>query len=79
MDPIGGFGAKAAKGSSHASIPVLTLLVVKATAVALTTSQVKTGIDAWLDPLAAFAPHPPTGSTEQMGQSVLALGSGGVT
>ncbi|AXI78645.1 FtsW/RodA/SpoVE family cell cycle protein [Peterkaempfera bronchialis] len=40
--------------------------------------HVKTRVDAWLDPMAAFAPNPPSGATEQIGQSLFAFGSGGV-
>ncbi|MCD0482233.1 FtsW/RodA/SpoVE family cell cycle protein [Streptacidiphilus sp. ASG 303] len=41
-------------------------------------SHVQTRVNAWLDPMAAFSPHPPDGATEQIGQSLFAFGSGGV-
>jgi cell division protein FtsW (lipid II flippase) len=40
--------------------------------------HVKIRVNAWLDPMAAFGPHPPAGATEQIGQSLFAFGSGGV-
>ena len=50
-----------------------------ASLVGSTEAHVRIRVDAWLDPLAAFGPHPPAGSTEQIGQSLFALGTGGVT
>ncbi|MEV4558829.1 FtsW/RodA/SpoVE family cell cycle protein [Kitasatospora sp. NPDC049285] len=50
-----------------------------AAVVATTESHVKTRINAWLDPMAAFSPHPPAQSSEQIGQTLMALGSGGTT
>ncbi|KDN84197.1 cell division protein FtsW [Kitasatospora cheerisanensis KCTC 2395] len=48
-----------------------------AAVVASTESHVKTRINAWLDPMAAFAPKPPPQSSEQIGQTLMSLGSGG--
>ena len=42
------------------------------------SSHVKVRIDAWLDPMAAFA-HPGGGGSDQIGQALFAMGSGGVT
>ncbi|MFI6447571.1 FtsW/RodA/SpoVE family cell cycle protein [Kitasatospora sp. NPDC050543] len=50
-----------------------------ATMVASTASHVKVRIDAWLDPMAAFGPNAPKGSSDQIGQALMAMGSGGVT
>ncbi|WP_254553026.1 FtsW/RodA/SpoVE family cell cycle protein [Kitasatospora sp. MMS16-BH015] len=57
----------------------LLLSVGGAVVVASSEAHVKTRIDAWLDPMAAFSPKPPPGSTEQIGQTLMAFGSGGVT
>ncbi|MDH6127625.1 cell division protein FtsW (lipid II flippase) [Kitasatospora sp. GP82] len=56
------------------------LMSVGGAAVVATSEQhVKTRIDAWLNPMAAFRTKPPAGSTEQIGQTLMAFGSGGVT
>lgn len=57
----------------------LLLTIGGAVLVAAGEAHVRTRIQAWLDPLAAFGPHPPAGSTEQIAQSLFALGSGSVT
>jgi cell division protein FtsW (lipid II flippase) len=41
-------------------------------------AHVQTRVQSWLDPMAAFGPHPPSSSSEQIGQSLFAFGSGGV-
>ncbi|GAA1260122.1 FtsW/RodA/SpoVE family cell cycle protein [Kitasatospora nipponensis] len=56
----------------------LLLSIGGAVLVGSTEAHVKVRIDAWLDPLAAFA-HPGSGASDQIGQSLFALGSGGVT
>ncbi|WP_030457662.1 FtsW/RodA/SpoVE family cell cycle protein [Kitasatospora sp. NRRL B-11411] len=48
-----------------------------AAVVATSERHVKTRINAWLDPMAAFGPHPPKESSEQIGQTLMSLGSGG--
>ncbi|RKE20328.1 FtsW/RodA/SpoVE family cell cycle protein [Streptomyces sp. TLI_171] len=48
-----------------------------AAVVATSEPHVKTRINAWLDPMAAFAPKPPPQSSEQIGQTLMSLGSGG--
>ncbi|GGV00344.1 cell division protein FtsW [Kitasatospora herbaricolor] len=50
-----------------------------AVVVGSTASHVKTRIDAWLDPMAAFAPDHPKGASDQIGQALFAMGSGGAT
>ncbi|MGW4648969.1 FtsW/RodA/SpoVE family cell cycle protein [Kitasatospora sp. NPDC004289] len=57
----------------------LLMSVSGAALVATSEPHVKTRIDAWLDPMAAFSPTPPKGATEQIGQTLMAFGSGGVT
>ncbi|MGK4582141.1 FtsW/RodA/SpoVE family cell cycle protein [Kitasatospora sp. HPMI-4] len=57
----------------------LLLSVGGAALVATSEPHVRTRIDAWLDPMAAFSPNPPKGSTEQIGQTLMAFASGGVT
>ncbi len=57
----------------------LLLSIGGAVLVAGAEPHVRTRIDAWLDPLAAFGPHPPAGSTQQIGQALFALGSGDLT
>ncbi|WP_035847201.1 FtsW/RodA/SpoVE family cell cycle protein [Kitasatospora azatica] len=62
----------------------LLLAVGGATVVGAAEPHVRVRIQAWLDPLAAFAarsattPGPPVGS-EQIGQALFAFGSGGIT
>ncbi|MFD9126011.1 FtsW/RodA/SpoVE family cell cycle protein [Kitasatospora sp. NPDC059571] len=57
----------------------LVMSIGGATVVAMAEPHVKTRINAWLDPMAAFSPHPPAQSSEQIGQTLMAFGSGGVT
>ncbi|MFF2657540.1 FtsW/RodA/SpoVE family cell cycle protein [Kitasatospora sp. NPDC058032] len=57
----------------------LLMSVGGAVMVASTTSHVKTRIDAWLNPMAAFEPNHPAYATEQIGQALMAFGSGGAT
>ncbi|MET8699271.1 FtsW/RodA/SpoVE family cell cycle protein [Kitasatospora sp. NPDC004723] len=57
----------------------LLMSVGGAVMVASTTSHVKTRIDAWLNPMAAFEPNHPASATEQIGQALMAFGSGGAT
>ncbi|MDH6134691.1 cell division protein FtsW (lipid II flippase) [Kitasatospora sp. MAA4] len=57
----------------------LLLAVAGAALVGSAENHVRVRINAWLDPLAAFGPHPPAGSTEQIGQALFAFGSGGIT
>ncbi|WP_407992142.1 FtsW/RodA/SpoVE family cell cycle protein [Kitasatospora sp. CMC57] len=57
----------------------LLMSVSGAALVATSEPHVKTRIDAWLDPMAAFGPNPPKGATEQIGQTLMAFGSGGTT
>jgi cell division protein FtsW (lipid II flippase) len=57
----------------------LLLSIGGAALVATSEPHVRTRINAWLDPMAAFSSHPPPGSTEQIGQTLMAFGSGGVT
>ncbi|MCX5211718.1 FtsW/RodA/SpoVE family cell cycle protein [Kitasatospora sp. NBC_00240] len=54
----------------------LLMSVGGAVVVGSTASHVKTRIDAWLDPMAAFSGK---GGSDQIGQSLMAMGSGGVT
>ncbi|WP_055589493.1 FtsW/RodA/SpoVE family cell cycle protein [Peterkaempfera griseoplana] len=56
----------------------LLMSAVGAVVVASFEPHVKIRVNAWLDPMAAFGPHPPAGATEQIGQSLFAFGSGGV-
>jgi len=57
----------------------LLMSVGGAAVVASTEPHVKTRINSWLDPMAAFAPNHPKDSSEQIGQTLMALGSGGTT
>ncbi|WP_425559656.1 FtsW/RodA/SpoVE family cell cycle protein [Kitasatospora terrestris] len=57
----------------------LVMSIGGAAVVATVEPHVKTRINAWLDPMAAFGPHPPKQSSEQIGQTLMALGSGGTT
>ncbi|MFF2627260.1 FtsW/RodA/SpoVE family cell cycle protein [Kitasatospora griseola] len=55
----------------------LTMSLGGAAVVASAEPHVKTRINAWLDPMAAFGPKPPSQSSEQIGQTLMSLGSGG--
>ncbi|WP_246511597.1 FtsW/RodA/SpoVE family cell cycle protein [Kitasatospora gansuensis] len=57
----------------------LLMSISGAALVATSEPHVKTRIDAWLDPMRAFAPNPPKTATEQIGQTLMAFGSGGTT
>ncbi|MDH6111963.1 cell division protein FtsW (lipid II flippase) [Kitasatospora sp. MAP12-15] len=57
----------------------LLLATAGAALVGSTEQHVRIRINAWLDPMAAFGPHPPAGTTEQIGQALFAFGTGGVT
>ncbi|WP_420706195.1 FtsW/RodA/SpoVE family cell cycle protein [Streptomyces sp. NRRL B-24484] len=57
----------------------LVMSIGGATVVASVESHVQTRINSWLDPMAAFADPPPPGTSEQIGQTLMAFGSGGVT
>ncbi|MDH6576417.1 cell division protein FtsW (lipid II flippase) [Kitasatospora sp. MAP5-34] len=57
----------------------LLMSVGGAAVVARSEQHVRIRIDAWLHPMAAFGPKAPPGSTEQIGQTLMAFGSGGVT
>ncbi|WP_354641594.1 FtsW/RodA/SpoVE family cell cycle protein [Kitasatospora camelliae] len=57
----------------------LVLSIGGATVVASTASHVKIRINSWLDPMAAFQEPPPKGTSEQIGQTLMSLGSGGTT
>ncbi|WTJ75282.1 FtsW/RodA/SpoVE family cell cycle protein [Kitasatospora sp. NBC_01539] len=57
----------------------LVMSIGGATVVAMAEPHVKIRINSWLDPMAAFADPPPPGTSEQIGQTLMAFGSGGVT
>ncbi|MEV8095748.1 FtsW/RodA/SpoVE family cell cycle protein [Kitasatospora sp. NPDC085879] len=57
----------------------LVMSIGGAAVVASVESHVQTRINSWLDPMAAFADPPPVGTSEQIGQTLMAFGSGGVT
>ncbi|MFJ5922755.1 FtsW/RodA/SpoVE family cell cycle protein [Kitasatospora sp. NPDC092948] len=55
----------------------LTMSLGGAAMVASIEPHVKVRINAWLDPMAAFGPNAPKQSSEQIGQTLMSLGSGG--
>lgn len=57
----------------------LVMSIGGATVVAMAEPHVRIRINAWLDPMAAFQDPPPKGTSEQIGQTLMAFGSGGVT
>ncbi|MFJ1707815.1 FtsW/RodA/SpoVE family cell cycle protein [Kitasatospora sp. NPDC088346] len=57
----------------------LVMSVGGAAVVATAEPHVKTRINSWLDPMAAFQDPPPKGTSEQIGQTLMSFGTGGVT